>query len=68
MSSVSPSPKSLSRPSEASSLLPPVIHQTAPLWKRRLRSAWSVAHGVTTFFFPEMELPVKAFYGHQGIF
>ena len=35
---------------------------------RESHSAWSVAHGVTTFFFPEMELPVKAFYGHQGVF
>jgi hypothetical protein len=35
--------------------------QTGLLWNRESHSAWSVAHGVTTFFFPKLELPVEVF-------
>jgi hypothetical protein len=38
-----------------------------PVWNRESHSAWSVAHGVITFFFPEMELTVEALNGHKGV-
>lgn len=64
----SPPPTPFHQPSGAGNSPLPTTLQTEPLWNRGSHSAWSVAHGVTTLFFPEMELPVKAFYGHQGVF
>jgi len=62
-----PSPRPFPPPSAAGNLLQLIIPQTEPLWNRESHSAWSVAHGVTTFFFPEMELTVEALNGHKGV-
>ena len=62
-----PSPRPFPPPSAAGNLLQLIIPQTEPLWNRESHSAWSVAHGVTTFFLPEMELPVEAINGHERV-
>jgi hypothetical protein len=64
---ISPSPISLYPLSEAGNSLQPTIPQTGPPWNRESHSAWSVAHGVTTFFFPEMELAIEALNGHERV-
>jgi len=66
-SSISPFPISLLPLSAAGNLLQLIIPQTALLWNRESHNAWSVAHGVTTFFLPEMELPVEAINGHERV-
>jgi len=66
-SSISPSLVSLLPPSAAGNLLQLIIPQTEPLWNRESHSAWSVAHGVTTFFLSKLELAVEAFNGHEGV-
>ena len=66
-SSISPLPISLLPLSAAVNLPRLVILQTALLWNKESHSAWSEAHGVTTFFFPEMELTVEALNGHERV-
>ena len=63
-----PSLRPFPPPSAAGNLLQLIIPQTVPPRKRELHSAWSVAHGVTTIFLPEMELLVEALNGHERVF
>jgi len=62
-----PSPRPFPPPSAAGNSPQRITLQTVPPRKRELHSAWSVAHGVTTFFLPEMELAVEALNGHEGV-
>jgi hypothetical protein len=52
-------PNTIPQPSATDNSPRPVTPQTVPPRKRELHSAWSVAHGVTTFFLPQLELLVE---------
>jgi hypothetical protein len=62
-----PSPRPFPPPSEDGNLLQLIIPQTEPLWNRESHSAWSVAHSVTTFFLPQLELLVETLDGHERV-
>jgi len=60
-------PKIIPPPSATGNALLPTVPQTVPPRKRELHSAWSVAHSVTTFFLPQLELLVETLDGHERI-
>jgi len=66
-SSISPLPISLLPLSATDNWPLLIIPQTVPPRKRELHSAWSVAHSVTTFFLPQLELLVETLDGHERI-
>jgi hypothetical protein len=64
---ISPLPISLLPLSATDNWPLPIIPQTGLPWKRELHSAWSVAHGITIFFLPQLELLVETLDGHEGV-
>lgn len=60
-------PKTIPPPSAAGNSPQLVTPQTEPLWNRKSHSAWSVAHGVTTFFLSKLELAIEALNGHERV-